>query len=296
MDTQFRRGRTAGVRLRVVALLATHNEERFVGGCLDHLVAHGIETYLIDNESTDRTVEIAERYVGRGLIGVETFPRTGVYSWRPLLDRKAEVAATLEADWFLHMDADEFRLPPRRGITLAEAIAEVDRLGYNAINFQEFTFVPTRESPDHDHQDFQRTMQWYYPFLSEHPHRLNAWKKQVIPVDLGSSGGHRVDFEGLRMYPDSLPMRHYLFLSVDHAIRKYVVRRYDENEVAMGWHGGRHKLTADAIRLSSEDELREYRSDAELDASDALPRHPLFAPFEDESAAAAAYSGHPPAG
>ena len=35
---------------------------------------------------------------------------------------------------------------------------------------------------------------WYYPFLPSFPHRLNAWKKQPLKVDLASSGGHRVDF------------------------------------------------------------------------------------------------------
>src|SRR5947209_3395096 len=141
--------------MRVIALLATYNEERFVGACIEHLAGQGVDVYLIDNDSTDRTVEIAGRRLGRGVVGIERFPRAGVYSWRPLLERKAQLAAELDADWFLHVDADEIRLPPRPGMTLAEALAEVDREGYNAVNFQEFTFVPTRESPEHDHPRFQ---------------------------------------------------------------------------------------------------------------------------------------------
>ena len=31
-------------------------------------------------------------------------------------------------------------------------------------------------------------------------------------------------------------MRHYLFLSVEHAIRKYVERGYAADEVEAGWH------------------------------------------------------------
>ena len=71
---------------RVVALLATYNEERFVAGCLEHLFQQHVEVYLIDNCSSDQTVAIASRYLGRGLIGIETFPRTGMYSWRPILE------------------------------------------------------------------------------------------------------------------------------------------------------------------------------------------------------------------
>lgn len=263
--------------MRAVALLATHNEERFIGGCLDHLIAQGVEVYLLDNSSTDRTVQIAERYLGRGLIEIETLPRFGVYSWRPILDRKVELAAMLDADWFLHVDADEIRLPPPGCATLVETLAAVEREGYNAVNFQEFTFVPTREQPDHDHPRFQKTMRWYYPFLPRFPDRLNAWKRQRGPVDLAWRGGHEVRFPGLRRYPRSFPMRHYLFLSVEHAVRKFARRDYDPAEVAAGWHRARAGARAETVALPAQAELREHRSDAELDASDPWSCHPLFA-------------------
>jgi hypothetical protein len=264
------------VGIRAVALLATHNEELFVQACLEHLLAEGLEVYLLDNASTDATVEIAGSYLGRGLIAIEDLPRSGVYSWEPILRRKQELAASLEADWFLHVDADEIRLPPSPGMTLAQALDEADRAGYNAVNFQEFTFVPTLEEPDHEHGRFQETMRFYYPFLKSFPHRLNAWRRQAETVDLVTGGGHRVAFPGLRMDPRSFPMRHYLFLSLDHAARKYVRRRYDPREVAAGWHRARASLELESIRLPSEKQLRRYRSDAELDASDPLDHHPVF--------------------
>jgi glycosyltransferase involved in cell wall biosynthesis len=259
---------------RVVALLATFNEERFITGCLEHLIGQGVEVYLIDNCSTDRTVEIAERYLGRGLIDIETFPRTeGVYKWRSILERKEQLATTLEADWFMHADADEVRLPPRSTRTLVQTFAEVEAQGYSAVNFLEFTFVPTREAPDHDHPHFWQTMRWYYPFLRWFPHRLNAWKRQPERVDLASSGGHRVQFPRLRMYPESFKMRHYLFLSVPHAIRKYVGKSYDPAEVQNGWHGWRARLMAERIELPSQKELRFYTTDDELDPSSPRTRH-----------------------
>jgi glycosyltransferase involved in cell wall biosynthesis len=263
--------------MRVVALLATYNEERFVEGCLRHLTAQGLETYLIDNGSTDRTVELASAHLGRGLIGIETAPRDGVYAWRPLLERKARLAAELDADWFVHLDADEIRLPPHPGTTLAEALAEADAAGDNAVNFLEFTFVPTREAPDHDHPDYERTMRSYYHFRPRLPDRLNAWKRQATPVDLASSGGHIVRFEGLRMHPRPFLMRHYLHLSADHARRKYVERRYDAGEVAGGWHRARAGLRAEDIVLPSAADLKAYTGDHALDASDPWARHPLFA-------------------
>lgn len=263
--------------MRVVALLATYNEERFVGGCIEHLQRHGVETYLIDNESTDATVAIAERF---DLAGFETAPRDGVYAWRPLLERKAALAATLGADWSIHLDADEIRLPPRSGVTLAEALAEVDALGYNAVNFQELTFVPTIEAPDHDHPRFQETMRHYYAYLPGspgRPDRLNAWKRQDTPIELAATGGHQVSFVGLNAYPHAFPMRHYLYLSVAHAVSKYVERVYDPGEIESGWHRRRAALRAEDITLLSQMELRETHSDDDLDASDPWSVHPFFA-------------------
>ncbi len=260
--------------MRIVALLAGYNERRFIESCLGRLDEHGIEAYLIDNGSDDDTVALAERHLSRNLIGVESFPRGegGVYDWRGLLRRKEELARELDADWFVHLDPDEVRLPPLPGQTLAQALATVDREGFNAVNFLELSFVPTRESPDHDHPDFERTLRTYYPLLPGLPHRLNAWKA-TPEVELASTAGHKVSFPGLRMYPRSFAMKHYLFLSVPHAVEKYVQRRYDPEEVAAGWHGRRATLTAADIRLPGRSELRVTRSDSDLDPSNPSKYH-----------------------
>lgn len=261
--------------MRIVALLATYNEERFIAGCLEHLFQQGVEVYLIDDNSTDHTVDVARRYLDHGLIGIDSFPRTEYFSLAPLLRRKEQLAATLEADWFMHADADEIHLPPHPDQTLAQAFAEVEAQGFNAVNFLEFTFVPTQESPDHDHAEFQSTMRWYYPFLPSFPHRLNAWKRQPYSVELAHSGGHQARFPGLQMYPESFRMRHYLFLSVPHAIRKYVHRRFDPAGVARGWHGWRARLNPQMIKLPKQADLRTYVSDGQLDPSNPRTQHCL---------------------
>jgi hypothetical protein len=261
--------------MRVIALIAAHNEERFIAGCLEHLISQGLDAYLIDDGSTDRTVEIARRYEGRGLLGLETIPWDGIFRLRRILRRKEELATTLPADWFLHHDADEIRLPPRSDTTLAEALSDVDRRGYNAVNFIEFTFIPTQESPDHDHQAFRETMRWYYPFSPRHPYRINAWKRQAERVRL-AHGGHLVDFPGLNLFPVDFVMKHYQFLSAEHAVRKYAQRVYDPEAVAGGWHGGRARLKPEDIVLPSQAHLREYIDDAHLDPGAAWQRHWLF--------------------
>src|ERR1700733_823956 len=259
--------------MRVIALLATYNEERFIAGCLENLIRQGLQVYLIDNESTDRTVAIAERYVGRGLIGIETLPRAGVFSLRQQCVRKETLAATLDADWFIHVDADQIVLPARSTQSLAQALGEVDAQGYNAVYFHHFAFVPTQEAPDHDHPDYQQTMRWYYPHELSFPHSLRAWRRQDKPVELGWSGGHQVRFPGLRMCPSPFRYRHYLFLSIEHARRKYTQKRFDPAEVADGWHIWGLPLRAETIRLPSQAELRFYETDDTLDHSEPRRTH-----------------------
>jgi len=70
-------------------------------------------------------------------------------------------------------------------------------------------------------------------------------------------------------------MRHYLFLSVLHAVEKYVERPYDPEEVEMGWHGWRARLTREMIELPMQDGLREHASDRELDATNPRTTHYL---------------------
>lgn len=262
-------------RVSVVAVLAAYNEERFIRGCIEHLAGQGVEVYLIDDSSTDRTVEIAREYLGRGLIGVESFPQgEGVYRWREILKRKEELASSLRADWFMHVDADEIHLPPRPDQTLSEAFAEVQRAGYNAVDFREFVFVPTRESPDHDHPDYQKTLRSYYPFVPfSGPRLMRAWQQQSGPVGLGDRGGHKLEFPGLKLYPERFPMKHYLFLSERQILQKYGNRSFEKAELERGWHGWRARLERERIVLPSQEELKYHGPGEQLVPSEPWKSH-----------------------
>jgi glycosyltransferase involved in cell wall biosynthesis len=260
--------------VKIVALIEVFNEERYLPTCLRFLSEHGVGTYIVDNGSTDRTLEIASSELGGCVLGIEESRRYGVFSLYPQLQRKERLAATLDADWFVHMDADEIRLPPPRYRTLQDALVAVDAAGFNAVSFLEFTFVPTLEHPDHDHSDYVATMRWYYPFRPRVTHRLNAWKRQPAPVELAAFGGHEVRFPGRRVSPVRFPMKHYPYLSRAHAIQKYVQRQVDQTERARwGWHKWRGLLEPSAISLLSEQELHQFVSDDELDDSNPRLRH-----------------------
>jgi len=261
--------------VRITAVLATRNEERFIAACLENLLRQGVDVYLCDNESTDRTVEIARNYLGKGLIGIETIPFDGTYQWERILQRKEALFRELDSDWLMHVDADEIHLPPCGQASIADALANSQAHGYDAVEFYEFAFVPTRENPEHDHSDFVSTLRTYYPFRPRSPHCVRAFRKQNGPMEMAWSGGHRVRFvHEPRISPEPFRMKHYLFLSAEQAARKYPGRTYRQEEITrLGWHGWRGRLRPEQIVLPGLADLRTTADDDDLDPGNPWTKH-----------------------
>ena len=250
---------------RVVAIIATYNERRVIGSCLEALVHQGCYFYVIDNDSTDNTREIVRSFSTTGLIGMERLPRHNCFDLHAQLARKEQLCKELEADWFIHLDADEICSAGPDYTSLGQMFADAESKGFNAVNFLEYVFVPTAEEPDHDHKDFIKTMRYYYPFSPWFPHRLIAWKNQNDKdVDLITNAGHKVDFEGLRMFGRSFPMYHYILLSQDHAESKYLNRRFSAQDLKKGWSGNRRHLTRNSFTFPKKSELFYFQSEETL--------------------------------
>jgi hypothetical protein len=231
-------------RPTLVAIVSAYNEEDIIGPALAHLVAQGASVYLLDDGSTDRTVARARQAAGSGLIGVESLPPvgrgdgTGAYCWSRILERKAQLASTLDADWFIHQDADEFRESPWPHLPLADAVGLVGRLGWNAIDFEVFNFVPAGEDVQPG-QDPAGTFQRYQPAAEYDRLQIRCWKRTATPVDLVTTGGHEARFPGRRVFPVRFPMRHYPIRSAEQGERKVFrdrLPRFDPDERARGWH------------------------------------------------------------
>ena len=260
-------------RFRAVALVHEYESRRTLEACLSNLVSQGLEVYVFDNGSSDGSREIAEAWIGRGVLAVEDVPRHGFYDHASLLRRKETLARRLDADWFLHVDSDELLFPPEGFATVRDALREADRSGYDAINYFEYVFVPTAEEPDHDHPRFFETMRWYYPFAPRHPHRRSGWKRQTGEIGLAASAGHLVSFEGLRTYPADFGLRHYPILSRAHGLEKYSGRKHSIEALGSGWHEWREQLKPGRLLLPPRDCLRRLEPDGMLDPSGPVDRH-----------------------
>lgn len=259
--------------MRVVALLSVRNEELYLARCLEHLYTQGIETCVIDNASTDRTLEIAKSYVQQGVCRIEHLPYEGGFDLIEILRNEEKLANDIHADWFIHHNADEIREAPYPYRTLLEGIEDADRQGYNAIDFDEFDFLPCSEDEAYEGTDYVAEMQYYYFFKPRSLLRINAWKKSSDKVDIVHSGGHAVKFAGRKIFPVNFVLRHYIFLSKTHAIAKYGQRVYAiRSVVEMGWSRQRAGFTPDKLRLPERKRLKKV-SENRWDKSDPWIRH-----------------------
>jgi hypothetical protein len=226
----------------LVAIIAAHNEGDVIGQVVADLIEQGAHVYFMDDSSTDATVAAVEPFLGRGVLNIERLADTvmtesAAFEWERILLRKAQVASELDAAWFIHHDADEFRESPWPGLSLAAAIERVDAAGFNAIDFELLNFWPTEETPEPS-PDVRRTHVRYAPGAPYDKVQIRCWKKTSAIVDLASSGGHEARFPGRNVFPLRFIVRHYPIRGRAHGERKIAERRarFLDAERARGWH------------------------------------------------------------
>ncbi len=132
--------------MKIVAVMSCRNEEAYLPTCLHHLVSQGIHFAVVDNDSTDASMDIIHSSEFRShLVGLKRVPFTGAFELEPLLMAKMSLANETEADWAINICPDEILHPNREGRTLLQEIQLFDKRGFNAVNFDEFVFLPVDE-------------------------------------------------------------------------------------------------------------------------------------------------------
>jgi hypothetical protein len=233
---------TAPPSFDVLAIVTTFNEGDVIGRLIRRLLSHRVRVHVIDNWSTDQTLEIVADFVKEGLVSVERFPIDGPpghFEWEPLLGRVEEVAHGSGANWVIHHDADEIRESPWPGVDLVSAFWIAEQWGYNCVDHTVVNFRPVNDlwRPG---EDLARSFMWFE--FGDHPAhfvQLKAWKPQVSRVHIAASGGHEAVFEGRRVFPYKFVTRHYPIRSQAHGERKIFQERqprWSPAERAKGWH------------------------------------------------------------
>ena len=255
--------------MRVVVLLTFRNEARVLQRTLEHLAAQAVDVCLIDHGSQDGSRAIAESFFGRGVFRIVDQPYDGQFNLPEQMRFKERLLPTIDADWFLHNDADEIRHAPARFANLRDGIVKWDRQGYNAIEFNEFIFLPTSDEERWERRDFVAGMRHYYFFKPQPLHRLNAWKNTGVYVDLHTHFGHRAEFAGRVVAPEPFVMRHYIVLSRAHALAKYCARVHSETEIrTFGWNDERVGFRPEKLKFPPQEQLKFLGPDEVFDTSD----------------------------
>lgn len=218
----------------VTALVACYNEADILQAMLRHWTQRGMHVYLLDNWSTDGSYEIAINEEG---VMVERWPSHPIatFEWGAMLDRFRDLSLVLPSDWFSLSGADHY-LDTSDGSDVVMKIAEIDWLGYNAIEMVHRNFTP----PDNTFTTGDPVAAFTGHYYDSPGFLCDTWKKiDGIAPDVRNQGGHDVWFPGRRIYPQPFIRKHYPIRSQAHGERKVFVERqprWSEQERALGWH------------------------------------------------------------
>jgi hypothetical protein len=253
--------------VRVTAIISAYNEADIIAQTVADLVLQGIAVHVIDDHSTDGTV--AALRDSSGMVRIETLERppgapgsVNEFPWSGVLVRKQQLARELDADWFIHHDADEFRESPWGHLNLRQGIELVDRLGYNAIDFAVLNFWPTHDRFD-PASDVRDSFPYYEAGARFDEVQVKCWKK-TPDVELVSSGGHEAVFEGRRVFPLRFLLRHYPIRGQAHGTRKVFDERrgrFSADERQRGWHVQYDAFEPGMMFLREPDSLERYDAD-----------------------------------
>jgi hypothetical protein len=154
------------------------------------------------------------------------------------MQRVADVAATKDG-WCINHDVDQRRDSPWPDLSLRDAIARVDRWGFNAIDHTVIEFSPVDDSFVVGTDPSSALEYFEFTRASQVTPHVQTWKSSGVAVDLARAGGHEARFEDRRVFPFNFLLRHYPVRSQGHGERK-VFRdrqpRYPQNELERGWH------------------------------------------------------------
>src|ERR1700736_5007151 len=121
---------TSAQRPTVSVIIPARNEEACLGDCLQSLVAQSsvaFEIIVVNDQSTDRTREIAQSFPGVRVIEVGPLPA----GWTGKSNAVTTGARQARGEWLLFTDADTVHLPG----SLARAVAEAQEHSVELLSY-----------------------------------------------------------------------------------------------------------------------------------------------------------------
>jgi len=253
----------------VTAVVAIRNGSFYFEALCQHARDNGIYLAVIDNDSDDNLQSLIVK--NKDIVIKSTFLKYhGYFDLTQQLEAKENLIKELDCDWIIHQDIDELLFSDVKGERLADALERVHQSGFNAINFDEFVFLPIERFKGFKSTNYH-TMKWYY-FFEPRKNRLMRAFHRTLKTQI-ESGGHKLDGD-IKQYPYNMCMRHYIFENRKHAQKKYQGRNYSKQDIENKFHRNRMLLQGQNLYLPSKRNLKKNASDNwDLDKSDPKSTH-----------------------
>lgn len=250
--------------MKILAFIPLFNEEDIIYSTINYLINQGIYIYILDNWSTDSSIDIIKSFSSNHIINIEKNPnkirKEIQWDLEATSDKICKLSKKLDFDWFLWHDADEYFQGIWKGQNLKESIMTVENGNYNAISFNLLSFYPIDNNFLHSGEDFFNYFKYYSPiYCIPNCRWVRAWKKQ--PKIFFHGGSHEVIFPDRKIYPKKFIIRHFPIRSQSHGVKKVFkerIPRYSENGKEKGWHIQYKNINKDFCFLKNKSDLREY--------------------------------------
>ncbi|HUT06975.1 MAG TPA: glycosyltransferase family 2 protein [Nitrosopumilaceae archaeon] len=206
--------------MKIIGMIPVYNDEDIIEEIIQHHIAEGLDLVILDNGSSDQTLEMCKKYVGNGVLQVDQYlTNSYVSEWDTLLRMLYDMALVHSPDWVIRNDSDEFLESGVSNLTLKEAIEKADSEEFNLIQFDRFDFFMT-DKDNVDEKSIRKKMP-YYTYHGDFLYR--AWKYSPgIRISQPAVGHYPIFPENLKykIYPKKFVMRHYPYRNKEQARQK----------------------------------------------------------------------------
>jgi len=213
--------------MKIVIMLRTINDEDIIQEVIEHYLSQDLELVILDNGSTDRTFEICEKFLNKGVLKIHQY-HSKYFDDIQTLKIVYDLALTFDPDWVGVVDSDEFYETGLKNTTLKDVVIQADKEGYNLIQSDTFEFFLTND--DDESKKSVKDRLRHYSYVGDFQYKFWKW---IPGTFFGEYAGHYPNFpEGYRykIYPKKMIVRHYPFRSTEHALRKMSMKMRNRSE------------------------------------------------------------------
>lgn len=227
---------------RLIMTLLVKDEEAVLEQNLIFHHAMGVDGFIVtDNNSTDRTPEIIERYKAKGWILESIYEPHSGYEQKRWVDRMVMIAKKrYKADWVINADADEFWWTP-----LGSLKEEMAHTHANVLRTEMRVVYPYEGQPWTAWRDTvrplpeaERAALGLSPYTIFAPNRSKVAHRTAGYLHI-AMGNHKVAMFLRRRHMSGIKVYHYIWHGHDHFLRK-VINGGRELEKHSSKHGGQH--------------------------------------------------------